>query len=51
MCTIVPPSFIENFPMKFPKSFQFLVKLEHRLKSVRPFAIIGDYHIIVLKKR
>jgi ubiquinone/menaquinone biosynthesis C-methylase UbiE len=50
MCTIVPPSFIENFPIKYPKSFQFLIKLESQLKSVWPFTIIGDYYIITLKK-
>lgn len=51
MCTIVPPSFIENFPIKFPKFFKFLVKLEGQLKSIWPFTIIGDYYIITLKKQ
>ena len=51
MCTIVPPSFIENFPIKFPKCFYFFVKIEHRLKTIWPFTIIGDYYIITLKKQ
>ncbi len=51
MCTIVPPSFIENFPNKFPKFFKFLVKQEDQLKSIWPFTVIGDYYIITLKKQ
>jgi ubiquinone/menaquinone biosynthesis C-methylase UbiE len=50
MCTIVPPSFIESFPIKFPKCFRFFVKTEQRLKSIWPFTLIGDYYIITLKK-
>ncbi len=50
MCTIVPPSFIENFPLKYPKCFSVLTQLEDALKTVWPFTAIGDYYIISLKK-
>lgn len=51
LCTIVPPSYIENFPQKFPKSFGFLKKLEARWKRLAPFNRIGDYYIIRFQKR
>lgn len=51
LCTIVPPSYIENFPQKFPRSFAFLKKLEARWKRLYPFNRIGDYYIIRFQKR
>lgn len=51
LCTIVPPSYIENFPQKFPRSFLFLKKLEARWKRLAPFNRIGDYYIIRFQKR
>lgn len=51
LCTIVPPSYIENFPQKFPRSFAFLKKLEARWKRFYPFNRIGDYYIIRFQKR
>ncbi|MCX6206528.1 MAG: methyltransferase domain-containing protein [Bacteroidetes bacterium] len=50
LCTIVPPSYIENFPNKFPKIFQGLKNLENKWKQYYPFNTIGDYYIISLKK-
>lgn len=51
LCTILPPSYIENFPQKFPRSFAFLKKLEARWKRFYPFNRIGDYYIIRFQKR
>jgi len=50
LCTIVPPSYIENFAEKFPLTFKFLKNMENKLKETWPFRIIGDYYIITFKK-
>ena len=50
LCTIVPPSYIENFGEKYPRCFSFLKKKEDNLKSKWPWKYIGDYFIISLKK-
>jgi ubiquinone/menaquinone biosynthesis C-methylase UbiE len=50
LCTIVPPSYIENFPEKFPRAFGWLCKMENRYKGAWPWKYIGDYYIISLKK-
>jgi ubiquinone/menaquinone biosynthesis C-methylase UbiE len=51
LCTIVPPSYIENFAEKYPRVYQVLLKLENRFKSSWPWRSIGDYYIISLKKK
>lgn len=51
LCTIVPPSYIENFAVKHPKLFRLLVKKEDRWKSRWPWKAIGDYYIITLRKK
>ncbi|RKR83537.1 ubiquinone/menaquinone biosynthesis C-methylase UbiE [Mucilaginibacter gracilis] len=51
LCTLVPPSYIENFAEKHPKSYDFLKRLEDKLKGKWPFKLIGDYYIITLQKR
>ena len=50
LCTIVPPSYIENFPAKFPKAYGWLCEMENRFKSSWPWKYIGDYYIISLRK-
>ncbi|HEY2720169.1 MAG TPA: methyltransferase domain-containing protein, partial [Chitinophagaceae bacterium] len=50
LCTFVPPSYIENFVDKHPKSFRFLKNLESKWKSRWPWRSIGDYYIISLRK-
>src|SRR5450755_1823977 len=37
LCSIVPPSYVENFPEKHPKFFSGLCKTEDRLKSKWPW--------------
>jgi len=51
LCTIVPPSYIENFPEKYPGVFSWLCKMEDRLKNKWPWKYTGDYFIISLKKK
>jgi ubiquinone/menaquinone biosynthesis C-methylase UbiE len=51
LCTIVPPSYIENFAEKHSSFYRFLVKQENRFKSSWPWKYWGDYYIISLKKR
>ena len=51
LCTIVPPSYMEGFAEKHPKTFAFLKKWEDRLKSCWPWKYIGDYYIISLRKK
>jgi ubiquinone/menaquinone biosynthesis C-methylase UbiE len=51
LCTIVPPSYIEGFPEKYPKIYSYLCRTENRLKTKWPWKYIGDYYIISFRKR
>lgn len=51
LCTIVPPSYLERFPDKYPRIYRFLTRLENRLKDKWPWRHTGDYYIISLRKR
>jgi len=51
LCTLVPPSYLENFPVKRPRLYNWLKEKENKLKSKWPWKIIGDYYIISLKKK
>jgi ubiquinone/menaquinone biosynthesis C-methylase UbiE len=51
LCTIVPPSYIENFAGKYPGIYRNLCKLENKFKSAWPWRLIGDYYIISLQKK
>ncbi len=51
LCTIVPPSYIEGFAEKHPKTFRFLIKKEDKLKAKWPWRSVGDYYIISLRKK
>lgn len=51
LCTIVPPSYIEGFAGKRPRTYGILTKMEDKLKSTWPWKYVGDYYIISLKKR
>lgn len=51
LCTVVPPSYIENFGDKYPKLFNFLKDKEDRWKSKWPWKYIGDYYIISMQKK
>jgi ubiquinone/menaquinone biosynthesis C-methylase UbiE len=51
LCTIVPPSYIEHFAERHPKTFRFLRDREDRWKDKWPWKYIGDYYIISLRKK
>jgi ubiquinone/menaquinone biosynthesis C-methylase UbiE len=50
LCTIVPPSYFEKFPHKYPTLLRQLEKWENRLKRKWPWKYIGDYYIISFRK-
>jgi ubiquinone/menaquinone biosynthesis C-methylase UbiE len=51
LCTLVPPSYIENFAEKRPGLYSNLKKKEEKWKNKWPWKYIGDYYIISLQKR
>jgi ubiquinone/menaquinone biosynthesis C-methylase UbiE len=51
LCSLVPPSYMENFPFRFPKLFLFLKRIENRFRSSWPLTSMGDYFIISFKKK
>jgi ubiquinone/menaquinone biosynthesis C-methylase UbiE len=51
ICTIVPPSYMETFPKKYPKLWKMVKFLEDEYRGVFPFNYIGDYYIITLQKK
>ena len=51
LCTIVPPSYLQGFAEKYPKTYRWLVKKENKWKAKWPWKAIGDYYIITLKKK
>lgn len=51
LCTVVPPSYLENFPKRRPALFSWLKEKEDKWKTRWPWKNIGDYYIISLKKR
>jgi hypothetical protein len=51
LCSLVPPSYIENFAEKYPSTFRFLKKKEAQLKHKKPWNCIGDYFIISFRKK
>lgn len=51
LCTMVPPSYIEHFAERYPKSYNKLCRLEDKWKSRWPWRNIGDYYIISFRKK
>jgi ubiquinone/menaquinone biosynthesis C-methylase UbiE len=51
LCSIVPPSYIEGFAEKHPKTYKLLAEKENRLKSTWPWKYMGDYFIISMEKK
>lgn len=51
LCTIVPPSYIENFAEKHGNLFSWLKKKEDKYKSRWPWRNMGDYYLITFKKK
>ncbi len=51
LCTLVPPSYLEGFAEKYPKTFTTLKAKEEKWKNKWPWKNIGDYYIISLRKK
>jgi ubiquinone/menaquinone biosynthesis C-methylase UbiE len=51
LCTIVPPSYIENFAEKHPIWFRFFTEKENKFKGKWPWNRMGDYFIISFRKK
>jgi len=51
LCTLVPPSYIENFDIKYPSVYKWLKKWEYKLRHSWPWRVTGDYYIISLRKK
>lgn len=50
LCTLVPPSYIENFAERHPGLYRFLRRREDRWKEKWPWRGIGDYYIISFRR-
>ena len=50
LCTLVPPSYIENFAENHSRAYQFLKQKENKWKEKWPWKYVGDYYIISLQK-
>ena len=51
LCSIVPPSYMENFGLKYPGLFSWLKNKEDKNKNAWPWRNIGDYYIISFEKK
>jgi ubiquinone/menaquinone biosynthesis C-methylase UbiE len=51
LCTLVPPSYIETFPTKYPRLLKLLKNTEDRVCKWRLFCSVGDYFIVTGRKR
>jgi ubiquinone/menaquinone biosynthesis C-methylase UbiE len=51
LCSLVPPSYIENFAEKHARSYRWLKNKEDKWKSKWPWKYIGDYYIISLRRK
>lgn len=51
LCTLVPPSYIQNFEGKYPRVYRTLQRWEQKMSRRWPWRSIGDYYIISLRKK
>src|SRR4051812_25222597 len=51
LCSIVPPSYFENFPAKHPRLYAWLQKVENKMKGKWPWRNVGDYFIITMRRK
>ncbi len=51
LCSIVPPSYLQGFAEKHPKTYRLFETKENKWKSKWPWKLIGDYYIITLRKK
>ncbi len=51
LCTLVPPSYMEQFAEKHTRAYSYLIEKEGKLKRSWPWRVIGDYYIITMRKK
>ncbi len=51
LCSTVPPSYFENFPIKRPSLYKKLMAFENKHKTQWPWRNWGDYFIISFQKK
>ena len=51
LCTLVPPSYVENFAEKHSVAYDFLRARENKWKDKWPWRTIGDYYIISFRRK
>jgi ubiquinone/menaquinone biosynthesis C-methylase UbiE len=51
LCSLVPPSYMQDFDKKYPRIFSRLCRLEAKWKNHWPWRSVGDYYIITLRKK
>jgi ubiquinone/menaquinone biosynthesis C-methylase UbiE len=51
LCTVVPPSYIENFAEEYPRTFRVFKNKEDKWKARWPWRSVGDYYIISCRKK
>ncbi len=44
-----PPSFLDYFPIKYPKLFKKLLQIDNRLSNFFPFNHFGDFFVLTLQ--
>jgi ubiquinone/menaquinone biosynthesis C-methylase UbiE len=49
LCLFCPPSFMDNFPHRFPRLTQQLMALDERLGARWPFNQWGDFYILTMR--
>jgi len=50
LCTLVPPSYIEQFAERHPRLYGFLREREDKWKEKWPWRVIGDYYIVSFRR-
>lgn len=51
LCTIAPPSYIQGFDRKYPRTWKWLTEKEKRYGQRWPWRNCGDYVILSLRRR
>lgn len=46
----IPPSYLEPLAQKFPKSFDFLSKMEQKIASIQSLSYLSDHFLISFRK-
>lgn len=50
LCILSPPSFIDRFPVRFPRLYRLLTRIDGKVAKWPVFKSIGDYYIYTFTK-